>query len=89
MKISTELAKVDPSVSVVCDVQNTLVNTLIRKHGTKAQQEKYLTKLATDTVRSGVDKYPYSIKFQPLFINPVRSDVSHCRKPAPVRTHSP
>ncbi|KAJ3056247.1 hypothetical protein HK097_007607 [Rhizophlyctis rosea] len=45
-----ELAKIDPSVSVVCDVQNTLVNTLIRKHGTKAQQEKYLTKLATDTV---------------------------------------
>ncbi|KAJ3395349.1 hypothetical protein HDU92_006005 [Lobulomyces angularis] len=45
-----ELAKVDPSVSVVCDVQNTLVNTLFRKYGTDAQKEKYLSKLATDTV---------------------------------------
>lgn len=45
-----ELAKIDPSVSVICDVQNTLVNTLIRKYGTKAQKEKYLPKLATDTV---------------------------------------
>ncbi|KAJ1549167.1 hypothetical protein HK405_008686 [Cladochytrium tenue] len=47
-----ELAKVDPSVSVCCDVQNTLVNTLVRQHATPAQKEKYLTKLATDTVRS-------------------------------------
>ncbi|KAJ3098684.1 hypothetical protein HDU97_003801 [Phlyctochytrium planicorne] len=45
-----ELAKIDPSVSVVCDVQNTLVNTLFRKYATPAQKEKYLTKLATDTV---------------------------------------
>src|SRR6266571_6556649 len=29
-----ELAKVDPSVSVLCDVHNTLVNTVIRKYGT-------------------------------------------------------
>ena len=27
-----ELAKVDPSVSVLCDVHNTLVNTVIRKY---------------------------------------------------------
>ncbi|KAI9142796.1 acyl-CoA dehydrogenase/oxidase [Paraphysoderma sedebokerense] len=45
-----ELAKVDPSVSVVCDVQNTLVNTLFRQYGTDAQKEKYLTALATDKV---------------------------------------
>ncbi|KAJ3332988.1 hypothetical protein HDU76_012331 [Blyttiomyces sp. JEL0837] len=45
-----ELAKIDPSISVICDVQNTLVNTLIRKYGTDAQKEKYLTRLATDTV---------------------------------------
>ncbi|KAI8997935.1 acyl-CoA dehydrogenase/oxidase [Gaertneriomyces semiglobifer] len=45
-----ELAKIDPSVSVACDVQNTLVNTLIREYGTTAQKEKYLTRLATDTV---------------------------------------
>jgi short/branched chain acyl-CoA dehydrogenase len=45
-----ELAKIDPSVSVVCDVQNTLVNTLFKKYATEAQKEKYLTRLATDTV---------------------------------------
>ncbi|KAN0103903.1 Acyl-CoA dehydrogenase/oxidase, N-terminal and middle domain containing protein [Russula decolorans] len=35
-----ERAKVDPSVSVLCDVHNTLVNTVIRKYGTPEQQEK-------------------------------------------------
>ncbi|KAI9224100.1 acyl-CoA dehydrogenase/oxidase [Blastocladiella britannica] len=45
-----ELAKVDPSVSVACDVQNTLVNTLFRTHGTQAIKEKYLTALATKSV---------------------------------------
>jgi short-chain 2-methylacyl-CoA dehydrogenase len=45
-----ELAKVDPAVSVVCDVQNTLVNTLIKKLGTPAQKEKYLTQLSTTKV---------------------------------------
>ena len=35
-----ELAKVDPSVSVLCDVHNTLVNTVVRKYGSKEQQEK-------------------------------------------------
>jgi butyryl-CoA dehydrogenase/short/branched chain acyl-CoA dehydrogenase len=45
-----ELAKVDPSVSVVCDVQNTLVNNAIRRWGTEAQKKKYLPKLATEIV---------------------------------------
>ncbi|KAJ8326423.1 hypothetical protein O5D80_005174 [Batrachochytrium dendrobatidis] len=45
-----ELAKVDPSVSVICDVQNTLVNTLFKRYGTASQKEKYLTGLATDKV---------------------------------------
>ncbi|KAI9189733.1 hypothetical protein H9P43_001166 [Blastocladiella emersonii ATCC 22665] len=47
-----ELAKIDPAVSVCCDVQNTLVNTLFRTHGTQAQKEKYLAGLATNTVGS-------------------------------------
>jgi len=47
-----ELAKVDPSISVVCDVQNTLVNTVFRKYATKELKEKYLPRLATDTVGS-------------------------------------
>ena len=29
-----ELAKIDPAVSVMCDVQNTLIVTLFRKYGT-------------------------------------------------------
>ena len=41
-----ELAKVDPSVSVLCDVHNTLVNTVIRKYGTLEQQERWLPQLA-------------------------------------------
>ncbi|KAI0080828.1 acyl-CoA dehydrogenase NM domain-like protein [Panus rudis PR-1116 ss-1] len=47
-----ELAKIDPSVSVMCDVHNTLVNTVIRKYGTKEQQDKWLPKLAETSVGS-------------------------------------
>lgn len=47
-----ELAKVDPSVSVMCDVHNTLVNTVVRKYGTKEQQQKYLPLLAQSKVGS-------------------------------------
>ena len=47
-----ELAKVDPSVSVMCDVHNTLVNTVIRKYGTKEQQEQWLPQLAESKVGS-------------------------------------
>ena len=45
-----ELAKVDPSVSVLCDVHNTLVNTVVRKYGTKEQQDKWLPKLSESMV---------------------------------------
>ncbi|CAG5134905.1 unnamed protein product, partial [Candidula unifasciata] len=47
-----ELAKVDPSVSVLCDVQNTLVNMLIVRLGTEEQKRKYLPRLATDMIGS-------------------------------------
>uniref|UniRef100_A0A146X2V8 Short/branched chain specific acyl-CoA dehydrogenase, mitochondrial n=1 Tax=Fundulus heteroclitus TaxID=8078 RepID=A0A146X2V8_FUNHE len=47
-----ELAKVDPSVSVLCDIQNTLINTLFVKLGTPAQKEKYLNRLSTDMIGS-------------------------------------
>jgi len=47
-----ELARVDPSVSVMCDVHNTLVNTAILKWGSEAIKKKYLPKLASDTVGS-------------------------------------
>ncbi|KAI9495669.1 acyl-CoA dehydrogenase/oxidase [Zychaea mexicana] len=47
-----ELAKIDPSISALCDIHNTLTNTVIRKYGNKDLKEKYLTRLATDTVGS-------------------------------------
>lgn len=45
-----ELAKVDPSVAVMVDVHNTLVNTVLRLYGSDAVKEKWLPGLATDTV---------------------------------------
>lgn len=47
-----ELARVDPSVSVMCDVHNTLVNTAILKYGTEESKRKWLPKLATQSVGS-------------------------------------
>ena len=54
--IIEELARVDPSVSVFCDVQNTLVNTLLLKLGTKEQKEQYLPQLAKSLL-SDRDQY--------------------------------
>jgi butyryl-CoA dehydrogenase/short/branched chain acyl-CoA dehydrogenase len=45
-----ELARVDPSVSVVCDVQNTLVNNAIRRWGTEDQKKEWLPKLSQEIV---------------------------------------
>jgi butyryl-CoA dehydrogenase/short/branched chain acyl-CoA dehydrogenase len=45
-----ELARVDPSVSVVCDVQNTLVNNAVRRWGNEEQRKELLSRLAADTV---------------------------------------
>jgi alkylation response protein AidB-like acyl-CoA dehydrogenase len=47
-----ELAKVDASVAVLCDVHNTLVNSVIRMYANDAIKEKWLPGLATDTVSS-------------------------------------
>jgi alkylation response protein AidB-like acyl-CoA dehydrogenase len=47
-----ELARVDPSVSVMCDVHNTLVNTAILKYGSEKIKKEWLPKLATNTVGS-------------------------------------
>ena len=46
------LAMVDPSVSVFVDVQNTLVNNAFVRWGSDHIKEKYLPRLATDTVGS-------------------------------------
>jgi alkylation response protein AidB-like acyl-CoA dehydrogenase len=45
-----ELSRVDPSVGVLMDVQNTLVNNALIRWGSPDQKKKYLTRLASDTV---------------------------------------
>jgi butyryl-CoA dehydrogenase/short/branched chain acyl-CoA dehydrogenase len=45
-----ELSRVDPSVGVLMDVQNTLVNNAIIRWGNPEQKKKYLPRLASDTV---------------------------------------
>jgi alkylation response protein AidB-like acyl-CoA dehydrogenase len=47
-----ELARVDPSVSVLVDVHNTLVNTAVLKYGSAEVKKKWLPQLATNTVGS-------------------------------------
>ncbi|KAH8795094.1 acyl-CoA dehydrogenase-like protein [Hyaloscypha sp. PMI_1271] len=47
-----ELARVDPSVSVMVDVHNTLVNTAIIKYASTELKKKWLPRLATNTVGS-------------------------------------
>ena len=45
-----ELARVDPSVSVLVDVHNTLVNTALLKWASEEARRRWLPKLATGTV---------------------------------------
>jgi short-chain 2-methylacyl-CoA dehydrogenase len=45
-----ELAKVDPAVSVIVDVQNTLVSNAVEAWGSAAQKTNYLSRLATRSV---------------------------------------
>jgi alkylation response protein AidB-like acyl-CoA dehydrogenase len=67
-----ELARVDPSVSVMVDVHNTLVNTAIMKYGSAENKRKWLPKLATNTVgsfclsepASGSDAFAMQMKAQ-------------------------
>ncbi|XP_037583550.1 short/branched chain specific acyl-CoA dehydrogenase, mitochondrial isoform X3 [Cebus imitator] len=47
-----ELAKVDASVAVLCEIQNTLINALIIKFGTEEQKATYLPQLTTEKIGS-------------------------------------
>jgi len=47
-----EISRADAAVGVLVDVQNTLVNNAIERHGTAAQKQRYLTRAARDTVCS-------------------------------------
>jgi len=55
-----ELARIDPSVSVMCDVHNTLVNTAILKYGSQESKRMWLPKLATNTLGSFALSEPVS-----------------------------
>jgi alkylation response protein AidB-like acyl-CoA dehydrogenase len=65
-----ELAKIDGSVSVLLDVQNTLVTNAFLKWGSEAQKEKYLPKMAKEWVgayalsesSSGSDAFALKLK---------------------------
>ena len=45
-----EIARVDPAVAVVCDVQNTLFINAVRRWGTDEQKERFFKKLSGGTV---------------------------------------
>lgn len=47
-----EVAKVDPAVAVLMDIQNTLLVTAFKDYGSREQRDRYLPRLATDTVGS-------------------------------------
>jgi len=47
-----ELARADPAVSVMVDIHNTIVNNCFRMWGSQRLQEKWLPRLATDTLGS-------------------------------------
>jgi alkylation response protein AidB-like acyl-CoA dehydrogenase len=65
-----ELARVDASVSVLCDVQNTLVTNAFIRWGTQDQQKAYLPKMSTEWVgayalsesTSGSDAFALKLK---------------------------
>jgi short/branched chain acyl-CoA dehydrogenase len=47
-----EIARVDPSVAILVDIHNTLTNNAVRFWGSAELQERWLPRLATDTVSS-------------------------------------
>ncbi len=68
-----ELAKVDPSASVIVDVQNTLVTNAIERWANAEQKQRYLSRLATQSVgayalseaQSGSDAFALSTRAVP------------------------
>ena len=47
-----EISRVDPSVAILVDIHNTLTNNAVRFWGSPDLQERWLPRLATDTVSS-------------------------------------
>jgi len=87
-----ELARVDPSVSVMVDVHNTLVNTTLLKYGTNESKRKWLPQLATNTVgklacSETVSSFTSSSSQQAPSVspNPSRAPTPLPSRPAPKR----
>ncbi|KAL8280728.1 hypothetical protein RQP46_006732 [Phenoliferia psychrophenolica] len=55
-----ELAKVDPAVSVLVDIHAGLIGTSLRKYATEHVKDKYLPRLASDTIGSFAISEPSS-----------------------------
>jgi alkylation response protein AidB-like acyl-CoA dehydrogenase len=47
-----EISRIDPSVSIMVDIHNTLTNNSVRFWGSEVLKERWLPRLATDTVSS-------------------------------------
>lgn len=47
-----ELSRIDPSIGVLVDVQNTLVNNALLRWGTEEQKKRYLARMAAEWVGS-------------------------------------
>jgi len=68
-----EISRVDAAVGVLVDAQNTLFNSAVRKWGTDAQKQAFLSRTATDTVGayalseagSGSDAFALACRAQP------------------------
>ena len=46
-----ELSRIDPSVGLLADLQNTLMTRLFLNYGTEEQKQHYLPRLTKDLVR--------------------------------------
>jgi short-chain 2-methylacyl-CoA dehydrogenase len=72
-----ELARVDPSVSVMCDVHNTLVNRAVLNWASPELKKTWLPRLATNTVgKGGVlrELENYSLTYLRFFLS-LRADI--------------
>lgn len=69
-----ELARVDPSVSILVDVHNTLVNSAFLRFGSTELKKTWLPRLATDTVgKSPGDLFRRGDAYQERIFLPIRA----------------
>lgn len=62
-----EMSKIDPSVGLVLDLQNTLFNRLFLNYGTEEQKRNYLPRMAKNLVLFLIFKENNNKKFDLFF----------------------